>query len=64
LFWWSAEISSIFQPLANSPESSIAIWAAADEPGPPMSRRDRIDRRDFDLDGLVELTLVPARRLQ
>jgi hypothetical protein len=33
LFWWSAEITSIFQPLAASPESSTAIWAARVEPG-------------------------------
>ena len=37
LFWWSAEIRSIFQPLAASPESSTAICAASVEPAPPRS---------------------------
>src|SRR5579883_352577 len=37
LFWWSPEITSIFQPLPVSPESSTAIWAASVEPGPPRS---------------------------
>ena len=37
LFWWSAEIRSIFQPLPVMPESSIAIWAAKVEPVPPRS---------------------------
>src|SRR6266851_1908053 len=37
LFWWSAEMILIFQPLAASPESSTAIWAARVEPAPPRS---------------------------
>lgn len=37
LFWWSPESRSIFQPLAWSPGSAIAIFAATTEFGPPMS---------------------------
>src|SRR6185437_5530204 len=37
LFWWSAETTSIFQPLAFIPESSTAISAATIEPSPPRS---------------------------
>ena len=37
LFWWSPAITSIFQPLARSPESSAAISAARVEPAPPKS---------------------------
>ena len=37
LFWWSPEITSIFQPLAARPESSTAICAASVEPAPPRS---------------------------
>ena len=37
LFWWSANTTSIFMPLAAAPKSSIALRAAHTEPWPDMS---------------------------
>ena len=37
LFWWSPLTTSIFQPLARRPESSIAMLTAVTAPGPLIS---------------------------
>jgi hypothetical protein len=52
------EIRSIFQPLAESPESSIAIWAASVERRAEVGIETRIIGEYADLDVLV----LPRRR--
>jgi hypothetical protein len=37
LFWWSAEMNSIFLPLMLPPASAIAILMASAPPAPSMS---------------------------